>query len=156
MPEVVRLCREGGVTAHAGGGSPPEADRPACRAADVAAVYTPKDFDLNKIMGEIVDLAGGGGGGGGGRWALATADGGPLRRCDDRRVPLQGPRDGVLCCLAIARLSASAAPVPESLAVESADGGVALADGDRVERAALLSVVLDDTRRAGVVGRSGE
>ena len=58
VPEVVRLCRERGVTAPVvAGGIIPEADRPRLLAADVAAVYTPKDFELTKIMGEIVDLA---------------------------------------------------------------------------------------------------
>jgi hypothetical protein len=28
------------------------------REAGVAGVYTPKDFDVNRIMGEIVDLVG--------------------------------------------------------------------------------------------------
>ena len=39
------------------GGIIPEDDRPRLLAADVAAVYTPKDFELTRIMGEIVDLA---------------------------------------------------------------------------------------------------
>jgi (2R)-ethylmalonyl-CoA mutase len=58
VPEVVRLCREQGVTAPViAGGIIPEDDRPRLLAADVAAVYTPKDFELSRIMGEIVDLA---------------------------------------------------------------------------------------------------
>ncbi len=58
VPEVVRLCRERGVTAPiVAGGIIPEDDRPRLLAADVAAVYTPKDFELTKIMREIVDLA---------------------------------------------------------------------------------------------------
>jgi ethylmalonyl-CoA mutase len=58
VPEVVRLCRERGVTAPVvAGGIIPEEDRPRLLAADVAAVYTPKDFELSKIMAEIVDLA---------------------------------------------------------------------------------------------------
>ena len=58
VPEVVRLCRGRGVTAPIiAGGIIPEADRPRLLAADVAAVYTPKDFELTKIMGQIVDLA---------------------------------------------------------------------------------------------------
>src|SRR5688572_17435892 len=58
VPEVVRLCRERGVTAPVvAGGIIPEEDRPRLLAADVAAVYTPKDFQLTKIMTEIVDLA---------------------------------------------------------------------------------------------------
>jgi (2R)-ethylmalonyl-CoA mutase len=58
VPEVVRLARARGVTAPViAGGIIPEEDRPRLLAADVAAVYTPKDFELTKIMGEIVDLA---------------------------------------------------------------------------------------------------
>jgi (2R)-ethylmalonyl-CoA mutase len=58
VPEVVRLCRERGVTAPIiAGGIIPEEDRPALLAADVAAVYTPKDFSLTKIMGDLIDLA---------------------------------------------------------------------------------------------------
>jgi (2R)-ethylmalonyl-CoA mutase len=58
VPEVVRLARDKGVTAPViAGGIIPEADRPRLLAAGVAAVYTPKDFELTRIMGEIVDLA---------------------------------------------------------------------------------------------------
>jgi ethylmalonyl-CoA mutase len=39
------------------GGIIPEEDRPRLAAAGVAAVYTPKDFDISRIMGEIADLA---------------------------------------------------------------------------------------------------
>jgi (2R)-ethylmalonyl-CoA mutase len=58
VPEVVRLCRARGVSAPVvAGGIIPEDDRPRLLAAGVAAVYTPKDFELAKIMDEIVDLA---------------------------------------------------------------------------------------------------
>ncbi|MFP5254713.1 MAG: protein meaA [Acidimicrobiia bacterium] len=58
VPEVVRLARERGVTAPiVAGGIIPEEDRPTLLAAGVEAVYTPKDFELSKIMGEVVDLA---------------------------------------------------------------------------------------------------
>jgi (2R)-ethylmalonyl-CoA mutase len=40
------------------GGIIPEADAEALRGMGVARVYTPKDFDLNRIMLDIVDLAG--------------------------------------------------------------------------------------------------
>ena len=40
-----------------GGGIIPEEDRPRLAAAGVAAVYTPKDFDISRIMAEIADLA---------------------------------------------------------------------------------------------------
>ena len=39
------------------GGIIPEDDRPRLTAAGVAAVYTPKDFDIARIMDEIADLA---------------------------------------------------------------------------------------------------
>jgi (2R)-ethylmalonyl-CoA mutase len=57
VPEVVRRLREEGaeVPVVAGGIIPP-ADAERLREAGVAGVYTPKDFDLNRIMGEIVDL----------------------------------------------------------------------------------------------------
>ncbi|MFZ6003665.1 MAG: protein meaA [Actinomycetota bacterium] len=58
VPEVVRLARDLGVTAPIiAGGIIPEEDRPRLLSAGVAAVYTPKDFELTKIMREIVDLA---------------------------------------------------------------------------------------------------
>ena len=40
------------------GGIIPDADAEALRAAGVARVYTPKDFELNRIMLDIVALAG--------------------------------------------------------------------------------------------------
>jgi ethylmalonyl-CoA mutase len=57
VPETVRLIREAGCEAPiVAGGIIPEDDRPALLDAGVAAVYTPKDFDLTKIMGEILEL----------------------------------------------------------------------------------------------------
>ena len=40
------------------GGIIPEDDRPTLKAAGVARVYTPKDFELGKIMADIADIAG--------------------------------------------------------------------------------------------------
>jgi (2R)-ethylmalonyl-CoA mutase len=58
VPAVVRLVREGGVEAPiVAGGIIPEDDRQELLDAGVAAVYTPKDFELVRIMTEIVDLA---------------------------------------------------------------------------------------------------
>jgi (2R)-ethylmalonyl-CoA mutase len=59
VPEVVRRLREQGaeVPVVAGGIIPP-ADAERLRAEGVAGVYTPKDFDLNQIMTEIVELVG--------------------------------------------------------------------------------------------------
>jgi (2R)-ethylmalonyl-CoA mutase len=57
VPEVVRLLRELGVQAPViAGGIIPEDDRPRLLAAGVAAVYTPKDFELSRLMGEVLDL----------------------------------------------------------------------------------------------------
>jgi ethylmalonyl-CoA mutase len=38
------------------GGIIPEADWAALRDAGVAAIYTPKDFDLNRMMRDIIEL----------------------------------------------------------------------------------------------------
>ncbi|HWN73978.1 MAG TPA: protein meaA [Solirubrobacterales bacterium] len=59
IPEVVRLLREEGLDVPVVvGGIIPVADAERLREAGVAGVYTPKDFDVNKIMGEIVELVG--------------------------------------------------------------------------------------------------
>ena len=59
VPEVVRLVPRAAASTHrsSAGGIIPEEDRPPLLDAGVAAVYTPKDFELGRIMGEIVDLA---------------------------------------------------------------------------------------------------
>jgi ethylmalonyl-CoA mutase len=57
VPAVVRLVREAGIDAPVvAGGIVPEEDRQPLLDAGVAAVYTPKDFELVRIMNEIVDL----------------------------------------------------------------------------------------------------
>jgi len=57
VPETVRLLREAGCDAPViAGGIIPEDDRQALLDAGIAAVYTPKDFDLTKIMGEVLEL----------------------------------------------------------------------------------------------------
>jgi ethylmalonyl-CoA mutase len=57
VPEVVRRLRDEGVAVPVvAGGIIPPADAKRLRDAGVDGVYTPKDFDLNKIMGEIVSL----------------------------------------------------------------------------------------------------
>jgi ethylmalonyl-CoA mutase len=59
IPEVVRLLREEGLEVPVVvGGIIPVADAERLREAGVAGVYTPKDFDVNRIMGEIVELVG--------------------------------------------------------------------------------------------------
>ena len=58
VPEVVRLVREAGVDAPVvAGGIIPEDDRPRLLSQGVAAVYTPKDFELTRIMRDMADLA---------------------------------------------------------------------------------------------------
>jgi (2R)-ethylmalonyl-CoA mutase len=57
VPEVVRLLRELGVEAPViAGGIIPEDDRARLLEQGVAAVYTPKDFELSRLMGEVLDL----------------------------------------------------------------------------------------------------
>ena len=57
IPELVRRLRAEGVDAPViVGGIIPEDDRPLLMADGVAAVYTPKDFQLATIMADIADL----------------------------------------------------------------------------------------------------
>src|SRR5690242_17742100 len=57
VPEVVRLLSEDGSEVPVvAGGIIPLADAKRLEEAGVAAVYTPKDFDINRIMGEIAEL----------------------------------------------------------------------------------------------------
>jgi (2R)-ethylmalonyl-CoA mutase len=57
VPEIVRLLRAEGVEVPVVvGGIIPEDDRPKLLDGGVAAVYTPKDFEFTKIMGELADL----------------------------------------------------------------------------------------------------
>ena len=57
VPDVVRRLRDEGVDVPVVvGGIIPVADAERLREAGVAGVYTPKDFDINKIMGEIAAL----------------------------------------------------------------------------------------------------
>jgi (2R)-ethylmalonyl-CoA mutase len=59
IPEVVRLLKEEDLDIPVVvGGIIPVADAERLRAAGVAGVYTPKDFDMNRIMREIVELVG--------------------------------------------------------------------------------------------------
>jgi (2R)-ethylmalonyl-CoA mutase len=58
VPEVVRLLRAAGVDAPVVvGGIIPEDDRQVLLDAGVARVYTPKDYELTRLMDEIADLA---------------------------------------------------------------------------------------------------
>jgi (2R)-ethylmalonyl-CoA mutase len=59
IPAVIDALREAGVQAPVVvGGIIPEQDVAALRQAGVAAVYTPKDFDITRIMRDIVELLG--------------------------------------------------------------------------------------------------
>jgi (2R)-ethylmalonyl-CoA mutase len=57
VPEIVRLVRAEGVTAPVVvGGIIPDGDRAKLKELGVAAVYTPKDYELSRMMGEMADL----------------------------------------------------------------------------------------------------
>ncbi len=57
IPETIRLLREHGAdTPVVVGGIIPKADAERLRESGVAAVYTPKDFDVNRIMRDIAEL----------------------------------------------------------------------------------------------------
>ena len=57
VPEIVRSLRDEGIDVPVVvGGIIPAPDAAALREAGVAGVYTPKDFDINRIMGDIVEL----------------------------------------------------------------------------------------------------
>ena len=60
IPETVRLLREQGVDVPVvvGGIIPARRRRRSCARPASPRVYTPKDFDVNRIMGEIVELVG--------------------------------------------------------------------------------------------------
>ena len=59
IPEVVRLLADEGLEIPVVvGGIIPLADAQRLRDGGVAGVYTPKDFDINQIMSEIVELVG--------------------------------------------------------------------------------------------------
>jgi (2R)-ethylmalonyl-CoA mutase len=57
VPDVVRLLNEAGVDAPVviGGIIPPD-DAETLLSDGVARVYTPKDFEINRMIGDIADL----------------------------------------------------------------------------------------------------
>ena len=58
VPALIAALRAEGVDAPVVvGGIIPEEDRPRLAAAGVAAVYTPKDFELATIMRDVAELA---------------------------------------------------------------------------------------------------
>jgi (2R)-ethylmalonyl-CoA mutase len=58
VPDVVERLRAAGLgdIPVVAGGIIPEADAERLRAAGIAAVYTPKDFELDNIMSDLIDL----------------------------------------------------------------------------------------------------
>ena len=58
VPEVVERLRAAGLgdVPVVAGGIIPEADAERLRASGIAAVYTPKDFELDNIMSDLIDL----------------------------------------------------------------------------------------------------
>jgi (2R)-ethylmalonyl-CoA mutase len=59
IPAVIEALRESGVEAPVVvGGIIPDQDIERLRQAGVAAVYTPKDFDITRIVRDIVQLVG--------------------------------------------------------------------------------------------------
>ena len=57
VPKVIALLRGEGVDVPVVvGGIIPEEDRPRLLSAGVAAVYTPKDFEMSRIMNDIADI----------------------------------------------------------------------------------------------------
>jgi (2R)-ethylmalonyl-CoA mutase len=63
IPAVIQALREAGVQAPVVvGGIIPDQDVAPLKRAGVASVYTPKDFDLTRIMRDIVELVGSGAG----------------------------------------------------------------------------------------------
>jgi (2R)-ethylmalonyl-CoA mutase len=57
LPDLLNQLKAAGVDSPVVvGGIIPEEDRPTLLAAGVAAVYTPKDFELGKIMADLVEL----------------------------------------------------------------------------------------------------
>jgi (2R)-ethylmalonyl-CoA mutase len=58
VPEILRLLDAEGVDAPVVvGGIIPAEDQAKLRELGVAAVYTPKDFELSRMMAEIAELA---------------------------------------------------------------------------------------------------
>ncbi|HSZ04867.1 MAG TPA: protein meaA [Solirubrobacteraceae bacterium] len=76
IPAVLDALHDAGVSAPVVvGGIIPDQDVAALREAGVAAVYTPKDFDINRIMRDIVALVGAGTNGGTSANGDASANG---------------------------------------------------------------------------------
>lgn len=58
VPEVLQRLRDAGLgdVPVVAGGIIPEADAERLRQEGIAAVYTPKDFELDNIMSDLIDL----------------------------------------------------------------------------------------------------
>jgi len=58
VPDIIALLAQEGVSAPVIlGGIIPESDREGLLAAGVAAIYTPKDFDIARIMNDVAHIA---------------------------------------------------------------------------------------------------
>jgi len=81
VPETIRLLRAEGVEAPVVvGGIIPEVDQARLFEAGVARVYTPKDYELSRIMSDLVDLGLG-----------ARRNGGTKRSTADGGAPMHSP-----------------------------------------------------------------
>ena len=57
IPDVIAALRDGGATSRSSSaGSSPRPTSPRLKAAGVAAVYTPKDFELTRILRDVVGI----------------------------------------------------------------------------------------------------
>jgi ethylmalonyl-CoA mutase len=84
IPAVIDALHGAGVTAPViVGGIIPDQDVAALRQAGVAAVYTPKDFDINRIMREIVALVADGSNGSYGNGSTANGSSADGQGADD-------------------------------------------------------------------------
>ncbi len=95
IPAVIGALRDAGVKVPVVvGGIIPERDVAPLREAGVAAVYTPKDFDITRIMREVVGLvaqAANGGASANGREGSEIAGGGATRNANGGSAPLESP-----------------------------------------------------------------
>ena len=83
IPAVIAALREAGVDAPVVvGGIIPDQDVAPLREAGVAAVYTPKDFDITRIMRDILALLNGGNGSQPAATAQGGAQGSPVAVAD--------------------------------------------------------------------------
>jgi (2R)-ethylmalonyl-CoA mutase len=83
IPAVIGALHDAGVSAPViVGGIIPDQDVTPLKQAGVAAVYTPKDFDINQIMRDIVKLLGAGANGSSANGSGDSGEGSPTNRGD--------------------------------------------------------------------------